>query len=67
VNNIDRLREDRDRLQEAFIDQAITLRALRQNRRYAANDEVVMAAEQQLGETLAEWQAAIERLRKAAR
>ena len=67
MNNIDRLREEATRLQEQFIDQVIVLRQLRQNRRYAANDEVVMAAEQQLGETLAEWQAAIERLRKAAR
>ena len=60
----DSLRQEANRLQEAFIDQAMVLRQLRQERRYAANDDVVMAAEQQLGKTLREWHAALKRLQK---
>jgi hypothetical protein len=39
------IREEASRLQEQFIDQAVVLRELRQDRRYAAGDDVVMAAE----------------------
>jgi len=65
VSGTDRLREEVNRLQEKFIDEAIVLRQLRQDRRYAANDDVVYAAEQQLGQTLREWHSALQQLQEA--
>ena len=65
MTDINRLREDAQRLQEEFIPQAIELRKLQQGRRYDTSDEAVEAARERLEVALTAWKAAVQRLQEA--